>query len=618
MRTKFQFFLLLSAMALCGRSAWAQYSGGAGDGYVSSRSDDILYEGSVPVVTAGELPDVVHDLTINNSGGVTLSKNITVNGTLSVLNGDFNLNGYVITLGEFASLQETPGNIIIGGGGTITVTRTLNDLSAGQNVGNLGLTIKTAVPLGMTTVGRGNQPQLLTPANFSSKRFFDVLPTNNGNLDALVIFRYDEAELEDIPEEDLALFISHDAPALAQAGAKNSNHIAADPTWEFLGGTTNAASNSISKGGVPNFSRLTIGRGFVFLADSLVRIDGNETSAGDIHCNGKIAFGKGEPGVHTGNLTALGNIAIKRNNAIIGDVFAGGDLELEGNASISGEAQGAVPMTPLILPDFSFSAGNTDIVVPRYGTLNLPPGAYDEVVVKEKGRLFLSSGDYFIDELETEDGAVLSLDVAAGPVNVNVVCELEFDDEVEVEITPSGQAATNQVNFVTLQKGCVEIGECALILGWIYAPRAELHFGEDCRFKGGAVAKAITADEDVVFVPHSFSTHLTKPSPRARQAENSAQAAVTTYELEQNYPNPFNPATAIQFSVKEAGEVRLSIYDLQGREVRVLISARLEPGQHTRHWDGRDQSGRPVPSGAYFYKLRVNGFEQTRKMTLMK
>ncbi|RIK73416.1 hypothetical protein DCC62_17395 [candidate division KSB1 bacterium] len=143
MKTKFATFTLLSALLLTAPLVFAQYSGGSGDGYVSSRSDDILYEGTTPIVTGDELPDVVHHLTINNPAGVTLSKSITLTGTLSVLNGDFNLNGNVITLGEYATLVETPGNIIIGGGGNLTVTRTLNDLTQGQNVANLGLTIKT-------------------------------------------------------------------------------------------------------------------------------------------------------------------------------------------------------------------------------------------------------------------------------------------------------------------------------------------------------------------------------------------------------------------------------------------------------------------------------------------
>jgi hypothetical protein len=90
------------------------------------------------------------------------------------------------------------------------------------------------------------------------------------------------------------------------------------------------------------------------------------------------------------------------------------------------------------------------------------------------------------------------------------------------------------------------------------------------------------------------------------------------YALEQNYPNPFNPSTSIAFSVKEAGVVQLSIYNLHGQEVRTLINGQMNTGFHAVNWDGKDKRGQIVPSGVYLYKLRVNGFAQTRKMTFMK
>jgi flagellar hook assembly protein FlgD len=70
--------------------------------------------------------------------------------------------------------------------------------------------------------------------------------------------------------------------------------------------------------------------------------------------------------------------------------------------------------------------------------------------------------------------------------------------------------------------------------------------------------------------------------------------------------------------VKAAGKVQLSIYNLQGQEVRSLVSGQMNPGRHAITWNGRDNAGQIVPSGVYLYKLRVNGFEETRKMTFMK
>ncbi|MDO9222551.1 MAG: proprotein convertase P-domain-containing protein, partial [Caulobacter sp.] len=94
--------------------------------------------------------------------------------------------------------------------------------------------------------------------------------------------------------------------------------------------------------------------------------------------------------------------------------------------------------------------------------------------------------------------------------------------------------------------------------------------------------------------------------------------APSVLTLSQNYPNPFNPSTKISFAVPRAGRVELRIFDLAGREVRTLISGELAASAYTAEWDGRDDSGRQSASGSYYYRLRSEGQEVTRKMTLLK
>ena len=89
-------------------------------------------------------------------------------------------------------------------------------------------------------------------------------------------------------------------------------------------------------------------------------------------------------------------------------------------------------------------------------------------------------------------------------------------------------------------------------------------------------------------------------------------------ELRQNYPNPFNPSTVIGYRLEEAGEVRLSIYNLLGQHVANLVTARQAAGSHQVEWNGRDEYGRPVPSGIYFYRLTTGEFAQTRRMLLLR
>ena len=87
----------------------------------------------------------------------------------------------------------------------------------------------------------------------------------------------------------------------------------------------------------------------------------------------------------------------------------------------------------------------------------------------------------------------------------------------------------------------------------------------------------------------------------------------TEFALSQNYPNPFNPATNLEFRIPVSGFVRLSIYDVLGRELAVLVNGELRPGIYTVRWDAS-----AVPSGVYFYRLVTSEGSQTRRMTLVK
>jgi hypothetical protein len=93
------------------------------------------------------------------------------------------------------------------------------------------------------------------------------------------------------------------------------------------------------------------------------------------------------------------------------------------------------------------------------------------------------------------------------------------------------------------------------------------------------------------------------------------------YELAQNYPNPFNPTTNISFQMPKAGNVSLKIFNIVGQEVRNLESDYLTTGTYQAIWDGKDNFGKSVASGVYFYQLSVQGEDNltlTRKMMLMK
>ncbi len=62
----------------------------------------------------------------------------------------------------------------------------------------------------------------------------------------------------------------------------------------------------------------------------------------------------------------------------------------------------------------------------------------------------------------------------------------------------------------------------------------------------------------------------------------------------------------------------LTIYDVRGRRVRILMHEEIAPGSYTIHWDGRDNHGEHVPSGVYFYRLDSKDYRSTRRMLLVR
>ncbi|MDP3115324.1 MAG: T9SS type A sorting domain-containing protein [Candidatus Cloacimonadaceae bacterium] len=85
-----------------------------------------------------------------------------------------------------------------------------------------------------------------------------------------------------------------------------------------------------------------------------------------------------------------------------------------------------------------------------------------------------------------------------------------------------------------------------------------------------------------------------------------------------NYPNPFNPSTTICYRVPESGKVKLSIYNLKGQLVRILLNEPKQSGNHQLIWNGDDQAGNMVSSGVYFTRIESNGKSSMHKMLLVK
>lgn len=100
--------------------------------------------------------------------------------------------------------------------------------------------------------------------------------------------------------------------------------------------------------------------------------------------------------------------------------------------------------------------------------------------------------------------------------------------------------------------------------------------------------------------------------------EEKDGSIIPSFALDQNYPNPFNPKTVIEYSLRTPAHISLRIYNVRGQLTRILVNQDQNTGINKIYWDGKDEKGREVSAGIYFYRLKVGEFTQTKKMVLLK
>jgi hypothetical protein len=99
--------------------------------------------------------------------------------------------------------------------------------------------------------------------------------------------------------------------------------------------------------------------------------------------------------------------------------------------------------------------------------------------------------------------------------------------------------------------------------------------------------------------------------------EEEETSTPTAFELHQSYPNPFNDRTVIRYSLSRPVSVSLTIYNILGQKVRMLVKGQTQSGRVSAAWDGKDDYGNDLSSGIYFYRLQAGELSETKKMVLL-
>lgn len=198
---------------------------------------------------------------------------------------------------------------------------------------------------------------------------------------------------------------------------------------------------------------------------------------------------------------------------------------------------------------------------------------------------------------------------------------------------------TNTVIPVELAAFSARLNQGAVILNWSTASETN-NYGFDIDRKCGACSDwqkiAFVKGNGTSQTYHVYTYKDETPSQginsyRLRQIDTDGRSSYSktvtvrislpqTLQLEQNYPNPFNPHTEIAFQIPEGASerVQLSLFNLLGQKIIMLIDEEMPAGYHKITWDGRDDRGQQVVSGAYLYRLQMGNQVMTRKMIKMQ
>jgi len=157
-----------------------------------------------------------------------------------------------------------------------------------------------------------------------------------------------------------------------------------------------------------------------------------------------------------------------------------------------------------------------------------------------------------------------------------------------------------------------------------------MHAGEEFEHRATTIDTFFN-DTEIDWSAGSYEAYITAVDFNGNESDTSnheiffwldaAQVEVVLPEefaLHQNYPNPFNPTTTIMYDLPKSSIVRLTIYDLLGREVATLIDGLQDAGFHSTVWNGQDALGNSLSGGVYICRISAGEFTQVRKMVLLK
>ena len=196
---------------------------------------------------------------------------------------------------------------------------------------------------------------------------------------------------------------------------------------------------------------------------------------------------------------------------------------------------------------------------------------------------------------------------------------IRFDDEKWCKGGELFPGVTDSQGCFNMTRDCtVKVGEDMKVVPCIFVDASFFGYSQysEC-LVGIPVVDNCVEDESrttsIVFLDIHLSSMRT-----AVDSGSPTQILPNTFALEQNYPNPFNPTTTISYSLVTKADVTVTVYNILGEKIRVFDEGMKSAGRHSVTWDSRNENGKSVASGVYFYKVQAGELVASRKMLLLK
>jgi hypothetical protein len=340
----------------------------------------------------------------------------------------------------------------------------------------------------------------------------------------------------------------------------------------------------------------------------------------------------GEMGVYTGFMTSTANTNDLANGAFVMTHYS---ISLEHEGSLKDSIKVGVA-------DLTFDGGGNGTYSPSYSSNNDNEAGTFSYVVNDNGSFVVNAGDEIFRGIMDPAGSVFTM-ISTDPSEVGLYTGIKRSEALNNSDAIGAFHMIEHQADVDTDPDTTSVGLMAISLNGAGNGTYQTLFNSENDLSSGSFTYSLnpngdlqvnTDDSEFVGIMSQNGYHFAMVSKSASDLgiyfgtggepaatstdDNSNLISPTQFGLLGNYPNPFNPSTTIHYSIPNDTHVKLTILDMEGREIATLKNNKQQAGNYAIHWRGLGDSNQTVSTGVYFAQLQAGDYSKTIKMVYLK